>query len=81
MPAARPAGRGPGRGLEPPLWHQPGTFHEGCEPVAEVRGMPRVQVELVGSAIDTELHGLIGRAAGEIVLQLYFDLLHCFPPS
>jgi hypothetical protein len=22
---------------------------------------------------------LIGRAAGEIVLQLYFDLLHCFP--
>jgi hypothetical protein len=48
--------------------------------MAQVGGMPCVQVQLVGSAIDAELHGLIGRAAREIVLELYFELLHRFPP-
>lgn len=46
LPAARPAGRGPGRRFEPPPGHQPGALHERCQPMAEVSGMPCIQVVL-----------------------------------
>ena len=47
---------------------------------AKVSGMPGVEVNLVRAAIDTELDGLVGWAASQVILQLYIDALHYLPP-
>ena len=40
-----------------------------------------VQVYLVIPAIQAERNGFIGRTACQVVLKLYFDFLHLFPPN
>jgi hypothetical protein len=60
---------------------QPGPRHEGGKLPAEGGSVLGVQVYLVIPAVHAERKGLVGRAAGQIVLELDFDLLHCFPPD
>jgi hypothetical protein len=47
---------------------EPGMFHERRQLTAERCCMAGVQVEFVGSAIQTELDSLVSRAAGQIIL-------------
>jgi hypothetical protein len=54
-------------------------LEETCELLAKVGSMPRVEINLVGAAIDAELHRLIGWAASQVVLQPYIDPLHYAP--
>lgn len=51
------------------------------ELLAKVGGMPGVEVNLVRAAIDAELDGLIGWAAGQVIFQPYIDALHHAPPT
>jgi len=43
--------------------------------------MPSAQIDLVLQAVQAKLHGLVGRAASQVVLKMYFDPLHYFPPN
>jgi hypothetical protein len=54
-------------------------LYEGRQPLAEFGGVPFVQVYLERPAVEAELHGLVSRAAGQVILQLHFYLLHCSP--
>jgi len=56
-------------------------FHKWSDLAAELVGMPGVQVDLVFRAVHAKLHGLVGRAASQVVLKMYFDPLHYFPPN
>jgi hypothetical protein len=61
--------------------NQPGSLHESCQLLAEGGRVLGVQVYLVLPAVHAERHGFIGRTAGQIVLELYFELLHLRPPK
>ena len=60
---------------------QPGPLYESCQLLAEGGRVLGVQVYLVLPAVHAEHNGFIGRTAGQIVLELYFELLHLIPPS
>lgn len=55
--------------------------HEWGEQPTELGRMPHAQVDLIVCAVNAEPDGLVRGAAGEIVLQKYFDPLHYLPPS
>jgi hypothetical protein len=61
--------------------HHACMFHELSKLAAELAGMPGAQIDLVVHAVHAKLHGLVGRAASQIVLKMYFDPLHYFPPN
>src|SRR5262249_21192225 len=61
--------------------HQAGMIHEWSELAAELDGMPGAQVYLVVHAFHAELHSLVGGAASEVVLQMYFHPLHYISPQ
>jgi hypothetical protein len=60
---------------------QPGPHYESCQLLAEAGSVLGIQVYLVIPAIHAEHKGFVGRTAGQIVLELYFDFLHLFPPN
>src|SRR5262252_8574541 len=61
--------RGPpgAAGLRPP--GPAGVLEVGGELLAELRGVRGVQVDLIAGALEREPDGLLGRAAGQVVLQ------------
>lgn len=66
----------------PPLRvHHSRMFHKWSKQAAELVGMPVAQIDLVLRAIHAKLHGLVGRAASQVVLKMHFDPLHYFPPN
>jgi len=56
-------------------------LHERSKLAAQLGGMPVAQIDLVVRAVHAKLHGLVGRAASQVVLKMYFDPLHYFPPN
>jgi hypothetical protein len=56
-------------------------FDKSSKQAAELGGMPVAQIDLVVRAVQAKLHGLVGRAASQVVLKVYFDPLHYFPPN
>jgi len=56
-------------------------LHKRSKLAAELAGMPVAQIDLVLRAVHAKLHGLVGRAASQVVLKMYFDPLHYFPPN
>ncbi len=63
-----------------PSYH-PGALYESCQLLAERGRVLGVQVYVVVQAVQAERNGFIGRTAGQIVLELYFELLHLLPPN
>jgi hypothetical protein len=61
--------------------HHACMFHKWSKLAAELAGMPVAQIDLVLRAVHAKLHGLVGRAASQVVLKMYFDPLHYFPPN
>jgi hypothetical protein len=57
------------------------VIHKRSELTAELGGMPGAQIDLVVHAVHAKLHGLVRRAASQVVLKMYFDPLHYFPPN
>jgi hypothetical protein len=58
-----------------------GVLHKRSKLAAELGGMPVAQIDLVLCAVHAKLHGLVGWAASQVVLKMYFDPLHYFPPN
>jgi len=52
---------------------------KGHKPVPEFGRVPCVQVDFVGPAVKTELDGLIGWPASQVIFQLHVDSVHYFP--
>jgi len=75
LPTARPAGGCP----RPPCPSEPGLLEERGQQVAESRGMSGIQVDFVGPAVNSEVHGLVGRAAGQVILESDVHFLHASP--
>lgn len=63
-----------------PSYH-PGALYESCQLLAERGRVLGVQVYVVVPAVQAEHNGFIGRTAGQIVLELYLELLHLLPPN
>ena len=61
--------------------HHTCMFHKWSKLAAELSGVPRTQIDLILRAVHAELHGLVGRAASQVVLKMHFDPLHYFPPN
>jgi hypothetical protein len=80
LTAALPAGCGSDRAPRPQP-NRPGVLDEPRQLPAEFGCVSGVEVDRVDLPVYAELDGLIGRAARQIVFQLYFDPLHCLPPS
>ena len=81
LAAPLPARRRSCPGARPLLEHHARMFHKGSKQAAELAGMPRTQIDLILRAVHAELHGLVGRAASQVVLKMHFDPLHYFPPN
>jgi hypothetical protein len=81
QPAALPTGRGPDLGPAAATVHPPRVLDKGRQPAPKVGRMLGAQIELVRRAFQCELNRLVGRAAGQIVLQLYLKPLHRLPPE
>jgi len=81
LTAALPAGRGADLGPAAPAVHPPGVLDKGFKPTPQVGRVLGTQIKLVRRAFQRELNRLVGRAAGQIVLQLYLKPLHRFPPE
>jgi hypothetical protein len=56
-------------------------LHKWSKLAAELAGMPVAQIDLVVHAVHAKLHGLVGRAASQVVLKMYFDPLHLLSPE
>jgi hypothetical protein len=54
-------------------------FHKWSELAAELAGVAGAQVYFVVHPVQAEPHGLVCRAASQIILQMHFDPLHYFP--
>jgi hypothetical protein len=80
LAAALPAGRGTDLGPAPPAVNPPGAIDKRRQPAPQVSRMLGAQVKLIRRAFQRELNRLVGRAAGQIVLQLYLKPLHRLPP-
>ncbi len=80
LAAAFPAGCGPGPDPAAPAVNSPGMFDKRRKPTAKVVRMLGAQIELVRRPLQRELNRLVRRTAGQIVLQLYLEPLHCLPP-
>jgi hypothetical protein len=79
LAAALAAGRGSyGRARASCAGHS-GAFDEPRQFPAEVRCVLGAEVDLVGPPIDAEGDRLVGGTAGEIVLELHIEALHCYP--
>src|SRR5690349_17704894 len=76
-----PAGRRPPGPAGRRLPGLPGVLDVRREQVAEHGGVLGAQVDLITGALDGEPHGLIRRAAGQVVLQHHRHFLrhHCLP--
>jgi hypothetical protein len=61
--------------------YQPGPLYKSSQLLAEGGRVLGVQVYLVLPAVHAEHNRFIGGTAGQIVLQLYFELLHLAPPK
>ena len=81
LPAALPAGCRPGPGVRPLRPHQARMFHKRSKLAAELGRMPGAQIYLVLRAVQAEPHGLVGRAASQVILKMHFDPLHYLPPN
>jgi hypothetical protein len=81
LAAALPAGCGPDLASTASMMYPPGVLHKGCQTTPKVGRVLGTQVKLVCRAFQRELNRLVGRAAGQIVLQLYLEPLHRFPPE
>lgn len=75
------AGRRSCPGARPLLEHHACMFHKWSKQAAELAGMPGAQIDLVLPAVHAKFHGLVGRAASQVVLKMHFDPLHYFPPN
>jgi hypothetical protein len=81
LAAPLPARRRSCPGVRPLLEHDACMFHKWSKQAAELVGMPGAQIELVLPAVHAKLHGLVGRAASQVVLKMHFDPLHYYPPN
>jgi hypothetical protein len=81
LAAAFAAGSRPGGGPRPSCTSQPGSLDEGAQQVTEAGGMFGIQVDFVGPAINAEVDGLVGRAAGQVILKPNVDLSALLPPG
>lgn len=80
LPAALPASCRSGPDPRLLRAHPACMFHKGSKLAAELVGVPGAQIYLVVQAVQAEPHRLVGGAASQIILQAYFDPLHCIPP-
>jgi hypothetical protein len=56
-------------------------FDKWSKLATELGRMPGAQINLVVRAVQAELHGLVGRAARQVILKMHFDPLHYLPPN
>jgi hypothetical protein len=81
LAAPLPARRRSCPGARPLSVHHARMFHKWSKLAAELAGMPGAQIDLVLRAVHAKLHGLVGRAASQVVLKMHFDPLHYLPPN
>jgi hypothetical protein len=81
LAAALPAGRGADLAPGALAVNPPGVLDKGRQPTPKVGGMLGAQIKFVRRPFQRELNRLVGRAAGQIVLQLYLEPLHRLPPE
>jgi hypothetical protein len=81
LAAALPAGRGPGPDPAASMVDPPGMLDKRREPTAKVVRMLGAQIKLVRRAFQHELNRLVGRTAGQVILQLHLEPLHYLPPK
>jgi hypothetical protein len=56
-------------------------FYKWSKQAAKLGRMPSTQIYLVVRAVQAEPHGLVGRAASQVILKMHFDPLHYLPPN
>jgi hypothetical protein len=78
---ALPAGRGPDLNSGAATVNPPGVLDKRCQPAPKIGRMLGAQIKLVRRAFQRELNRLVGRAAGQVVLELYLKPLHRLPPK
>jgi hypothetical protein len=76
LPAALPARCRSGPRSLPLRAHRARMFHKRSKLAPELAGMPGAQVYFVLVPVQAEPHGLVGRAASQVILQMHFDPLH-----
>jgi hypothetical protein len=80
LAASLPARCRPGSGARPRK-QQARMLDKRCKLAAELGRMPRAQIYLVEHPVQAEPHGLVGRAASQVILKMHFDPLHYLPPN
>jgi hypothetical protein len=80
LATALAAGRGTDLGPAPPAVHPPRAINKRRQPAPQVGRVLGAQIKLIRRAFQRELNRLVGRAAGQVVLQLYLKPLHLLPP-
>jgi hypothetical protein len=78
LAASLPARCRPGSGARPRK-QQARMLDKRCKLAAELGRMPGAQIYLVEHAVQAEPHGLVGRAASQVILKMHFDPLHSSP--
>jgi hypothetical protein len=81
LAAALAARRGPDLSPDAATVHPSRVLDKRRQPTPKVGRMLGAQVKLVRRAFQREHNRLVGRAAGQIVLQLYLKPLHRLPPK